>query len=811
MRENIKQERQTKDTEAELSEGFVNFSNIENQSKAMPVMKSEEIIKSELKEMPLNVNSITENPIDLTEHVISEVKAEEIETDSAFEYGLSSVTRKSFASFIPVDQVNDDSITVHVNAETPQLLEIKTEPTVLNDLVNSVRSEQSVHFEEVKIEPADLGDSTTFTERCDYTMKTGLYASFNLVEEDSEIVAKTEGDSEKVVKTKDDSDKIVETEVNDSDIVVKTEVDETYMFEYPDTVTDKVNRKENVEYNDYVPYTSPKNRNTQRKTKSNSNIVSVSQKEKVSRKNKLYDTCVVDRALTHKRRAKSTKMKDVVPFIIGKKISLLHEKKRTANLHTTASSKKSAKKRKKLKASERERAPTEVLGISESLPTAPEDTSSKDINKNQFLCKCGKQCSDLKNLGIHLAEQYSKKKPSPCIPLIRSQEKFDDVGKFPLPYKCPFCEKYFAAFAFLQSHLPRHDIPKSRKKDRTCCFCGRIFLLETSFKNHLLYHTKEKPYVCTFCTQVFSQPASWGRHMRRHKSHNSGERMCINNKSAKVFHNKPSLKGQMLLHNDLPFLCHVCGKAYIEKHKLYQHFDSHVKDGSPRSDVFACLWCGQNIKGVNALKHYKSCDKKPFQPLTYTCSLLPNKSPENLSPTKHITPRINLKEDMHIVPSVMPLSEQSTVTVAPMMPIFFISAPSERMNHEGIPMRSSYIPNTRSKTIVTEKVSNSKSTEHANSVFMPITSTLINLQPTNTSTIPVTTSIPSVHTSSMVKDVTPELTKMYVVKFNFTCKWCKKTFKLVEEFKCHTYKCKLKNMLAAASEQSESEMDIALS
>ena len=896
-------------TEGELGERVLNFvySNTEDQCEAMSVMKSEEVIRSELNE--LLPNGYTESGTGLTKRVICIVKSKENNIELAFDRTLSSCTGESLP-FV-TDQMNDDYITV--NAEATQLFEeIKTEPTLLDDLIKAEQYEHNIHSDGINIDPADLGNIIK-TEQDDYSMDTGPFTPYDIVENDSETIVESEvvdseimiktelDDSEIMIKTEiDDSEIAVKTEVDDCEIVVKTEVDDTEivvkmeddessMFEYSKSVTDEMNRKEclddyedenlHINHNtvfqkdkhcrkrlrpkiatsvidrplahkrrlmistkmkdfvsDYVPHRSRKKRSTQRKTSNISNTVGASQNEK------------------QKSLTSSTKMKefdsDYVPYKSNNIKNKPCKTKNLANVVRNTNLEKNARKRKKLEDDELEGVPIKDLGIRETLNAAPGDATIKDPQKCHICFRCGKQCTDLKILELHMVTEHAGKKSydpehsrkksynivGPIF-LKRRIRKYDNEGnslqleKPDLPYKCSFkfCGKQFYTFAFLQSHLAQHDRRKTGKKDITCRLCGRIFQWETSLKNHLLHHTKEKPHICKICKRSFSQEGNLRRHMLSHDVHESGERKYKCDKCEKDFLYDQNLKRHMKSHGVLPHLCHVCGKGFIEKCTLDTHMRSHKskskksshKEIKDRSNPFVCMWCKKEFfDPSDSLGHFYKCDKRPCKKTTYAFSK--NKNSGNLLQEKSLMPP--KRNYISILPpksGVMPMvtsvklqSTQSNSVMKPLVPLV-VNAPTGHTNAEEIRMSSKSIQQHVSNYSDTQNVSKMMSIVNSKPVLIPIMPNLIRTQPTSADKIPVTTAavfIPTVPTSQVIyhtkRNVIPESPKMLSVRLNFCCTRCNKTFQDVNSFKDHGNYCKAKNKLESTGECSKDRMDI---
>ena len=359
-------------------------------------------------------------------------------------------------------------------------------------------------------------------------------------------------------------------------------------------------------------------------------------------------------------------------------------------------------------------------------------------------------------------------------------------------------------------HLTQHERIKTRKKYYTCRLCGRNFRWDTSLRNHLLRHTKEKPHICKICKRGFSVEGNLRRHMLSHDVRESGERKYKCDKCEKDFLYEQHLKRHMTTHNGL-YLCHICGKGYVETYDLHTHIRrSHDKvdncsknnkvdqpqsnkqrkrksktssqssdksrsnsfvcrkrkskkssqsSDKSRSNSFVCLWCGRDFFiASDSLKHFEECDKKPR--ISQTETLSQNKSLEDLSPSNYqsISPEINFisilptKPDViPIVSSIKPLTIQSKAVAIPTKSIF-TSTSSQHANPLCRQMRSRSQTNTVS-TPVTQTISNSTSTVYLKPVLIPITS-LVVTKPTISKTIP--TSIPGV--MPLVSSVIP-LTK----------------------------------------------------
>lgn len=120
-------------------------------------------------------------------------------------------------------------------------------------------------------------------------------------------------------------------------------------------------------------------------------------------------------------------------------------------------------------------------------------------------------------------------------------------------YKCDICAKQFLQ----HSHIKRHMLSHSGRRDHICSVCGEAFAIQYSLKTHMFqHHFEEKPYGCDVCLKTFAR--------------------------------NDYLKKHLLLHTgEKPFECDICKKRISRYSNLRTHLFSHQRVGAR----FACRVC----------------------------------------------------------------------------------------------------------------------------------------------------------------------------------------------------------------------------
>ncbi|XP_071835998.1 uncharacterized protein [Apostichopus japonicus] len=212
------------------------------------------------------------------------------------------------------------------------------------------------------------------------------------------------------------------------------------------------------------------------------------------------------------------------------------------------------------------------------------------------------------------------------------------------PWKCSSCNKVFATFNQLESHLcesrkaKRGRKPKLKegeemskeiegpsgsdkgqagktkgkgargrgKKDSknfACGQCDKVFMTAEKMKTHTYLHTGERPFTCSEsdCGKAFISKYKLLRHMATH----SPNKMHSCTFCDKKFHRKDHLKNHLHTHdpNKVLFRCTECGKVYNTKPGYKKHIAMHAA----ASGELVCKICERECENTEALlQHIKS-------------------------------------------------------------------------------------------------------------------------------------------------------------------------------------------------------------
>ena len=103
-----------------------------------------------------------------------------------------------------------------------------------------------------------------------------------------------------------------------------------------------------------------------------------------------------------------------------------------------------------------------------------------------------------------------------------------------------------------------------------CLQCDRTFTVSSTFKYHMMKHSGEKPYVCSLCGRAFIQSGTLNKHLKSHilwRSSNKPYR-------CKQCYIPLNTLNHLKRHNcsaNKPHKCKQCDKSYNEVRYLKRH------------------------------------------------------------------------------------------------------------------------------------------------------------------------------------------------------------------------------------------------
>lgn len=136
--------------------------------------------------------------------------------------------------------------------------------------------------------------------------------------------------------------------------------------------------------------------------------------------------------------------------------------------------------------------------------------------------------------------------------------------------KCNECDKMFYTLQEMRTHSDSMHVYRGL----TCEYCGKVFQRKHHMREHIkCFHLNVNLKLpCRICQKQFATEGKLANHM-----HNSHKDMPCN-ECGEIFSNGSKLKRhQQTKHLNLRFRCVVpgCGKEYMTKGKVYDHFKKH--------------------------------------------------------------------------------------------------------------------------------------------------------------------------------------------------------------------------------------------
>ncbi|XP_011661080.2 zinc finger protein 33A-like [Strongylocentrotus purpuratus] len=213
----------------------------------------------------------------------------------------------------------------------------------------------------------------------------------------------------------------------------------------------------------------------------------------------------------------------------------------------------------------------------------------------------------------------------------KPQEPQDMLGKAadyyirPRPFKCRYCTKRYVDKTKAYEHEKEVHEGKGTYK---CTDCGRMFMNEARFLDHVKNHEQHRLYRCNLCARSFASETALNNHQGEH----NGLKPFKCDLCGRGFRVKNAVyqhKRRMHQTRPLRFFCPVCNKGFSDKGGLTKHERRH-KGIRP----FVCLQCGKGFTVKHSLQvHMQSMheEKRPF-----TCHICLKTFTLNHSFTSHM-------------------------------------------------------------------------------------------------------------------------------------------------------------------------------
>lgn len=175
-------------------------------------------------------------------------------------------------------------------------------------------------------------------------------------------------------------------------------------------------------------------------------------------------------------------------------------------------------------------------------------------------------------------------------------------------FQCVLCDYETPHIEELKNHLKKCS---DRAPRFTCTICKKGFNVRTWYLEHANYHTGDKPFVCEICGKAFI----YSRYLSAHRSTQhkfNGEEKKLHHCTLcdKVYQHRNSLAIHMNTHTGNGAVCDICGKLLSSKEKLKFHMRIHSG-----YKPFKCTYCEKAfIKKTILVEHIRiHTGEKPYR------------------------------------------------------------------------------------------------------------------------------------------------------------------------------------------------------
>ncbi|XP_064624204.1 zinc finger protein ZFP2-like isoform X3 [Lineus longissimus] len=211
--------------------------------------------------------------------------------------------------------------------------------------------------------------------------------------------------------------------------------------------------------------------------------------------------------------------------------------------------------------------------------------------------QCNKAFTRSHDVSLHKLTNHSTEKPFSCDQCDKEFKRSGDLKKHKYvhtgerPFTCGKCGKSFKQSSALALHKSIH----TEERLFTCDQCGKSFKQSSALARHKHIHTEERLFTCDQCEMVFKQSSALAQHKHIHTEETSFVCTLMCNKCDRIFP-----RSNLYQHEQRPFTCGECDKAFKNSPALALHIGAHSKETS-----FACDECDKTFTKRSSLYQHE--------------------------------------------------------------------------------------------------------------------------------------------------------------------------------------------------------------
>jgi len=167
-------------------------------------------------------------------------------------------------------------------------------------------------------------------------------------------------------------------------------------------------------------------------------------------------------------------------------------------------------------------------------------------------------------------------------------------------HKCPHCPKAFSTSAMRNGHVKLHDEKfRSKKYAKTeiCQLCGKTFNKD-GLRHHMKKDHGDDQLNCEECGKIYKTKTELSNH--KDQTHRTVCCEFCGQNVKKAYYKFHKLSNHSEL-KDMPYVCQICMKGFIQKQKFIVHQNVHTGE-----KPFSCHFCDRAFKDLsNRAKHMR--------------------------------------------------------------------------------------------------------------------------------------------------------------------------------------------------------------